>query len=218
MVCGIIVAYFEIKDVDSMSVIMAYKTEDKIYLGADNRTVTEEDVFSRDNANKIVAVNDCVAVAVSGCRTAQVLFEMRLKRLENRSDFRVEDALQYIKKIYRMCKFWRFAKFSKAILNIGSQFLVVGKNRMNEPCIYMVLISKKKLRKPLLKNWFIFPPHGMDIDVCSNIFITNTKKYPNNFIQKTIKDIAPDNEYISPSGDIWVYDMRTGKSTSEHFS
>lgn len=37
---------------------MAYKTGDKIYLGADNRTVTIEDVVSRDNVNKIVSINN----------------------------------------------------------------------------------------------------------------------------------------------------------------
>ena len=51
-----------------------------------------------------------------------------------------------------------------------------------------------------------------------NIYCENIKKYPNNFIQKTIKDISKINKYVSSSGDVWIYDIATGKSTSEHFS
>lgn len=201
-----------------MSVIMAYKTEDKIYLGADNRTVTIEDVVSRDNVNKIVSINNEVAVAFAGCYKSQMLFNFVIKRMKNVADFKVEDALKSIKWVYRICKLLRFNKFSKEILSIGSQFLVVGKNKKNECCIYMTLISDGKLRKALLKEWFIFPPYGADFDVCSNILTTNIVKYPNKSIQRTIKEIAINNKYISPSGDIWIYDMITDKSSSEHFS
>lgn len=197
---------------------MAYKTEDSLYLGADNRTVREDDVFSSDNVNKIVVVNDCVAVAFAGVNKSQLLFEFVIKRMKNVDNFRVEDVLKSIKWVYRLCKLLRFNKFSKEILSIGSQFIVVGKNKKNECCIYITLISKKKLRKPLLKDWFIFPPFGADMDVCGGIFTTNAKKYPNKFIQKTIKDIAKDNEYISTSGDIWIYDIKTDKGSLEHFS
>ena len=138
--------------------------------------------------------------------------------MKNVSNFRVEDALKCIKKVYRLCKLLRFNKFSKEILSIGSQFLVVGKNKKNESCIYMTLISEGKLRKPLLKEWFIFPPCGADMDICSDILKTNVTKYSNKSIQKTIKEIAKNNKYISPSGDIWTYDIKTGKISSEHFS
>lgn len=201
-----------------MSVIMAYKTKDKIYLGADNRTVREDDVISRNNVNKIVVVNNDVAVAFAGCYKSQMLFNFVIKRMKNVSDFRAEDALKAIRWVYRLCKLLRFNTFSKEILSIGSQFLVVGKNKKNECCIYMTLISEGKLRKPLLKEWFIFPPCGADMDVCSNILKTNVAKYSNKSIQKTIKEIAKNNKYISSSGDIWIYDMKSGKSSSEHFN
>lgn len=37
-------------------------------------------------------------------------------------------------------------------------------------------------------------------------------------MQRTIKDIAKISKVISPTGDIWIYDMITGKSNLEHFS
>ena len=218
MVCGIMTTYFEIKEVDAMSVIMAYKTDDKIYLGADNRAVSINEDSHRDDENKIIAINNDVAVAFAGCNKSQMLFDMLLKSLKDKSNLKVEDALQYIKKTYRFCKILWFRKFSKEILGLGSQFLVVGKNRNDECCIYAVLISHGKLEKPLLKEWLILPPHGADLKECCDIYLKNVVKYPDNFIQRTVKDIAKMSKYVSPSGDIWIYDIATGKSTSEHFS
>lgn len=200
-----------------MSVILGYKSEDKIYLGADNRTVTTEDAFLRDNVRKILAINNDVAVAFAGCYKSQMLFEMKMKRFKNNMDFRVEDALKCIKWIYKFCKVLWFKNFSKEILSIGSQFIVAGKNKKGDCCIYVVIISKGKLIKPLLKEWFIFPPYGADMDECCNIYIKNITKYPNSFVQRTIKNIAKNNKYISSSGDIWTYDIKLGRSSIEHF-
>lgn len=201
-----------------MSVIMGYKTEDKIYLGADNRTVTVDDVVSRDDASKIIVVNECVAVAFAGCNKSQMLFNYVIKGMKNVADFRVEDTLKAIKWVYRICKLFRFNKFSKEILSLGSQFIVVGKNKKDECCIYAVSIYHGKLEKPLLKDWFIFPPYGADVKVCFDIYRINATKYRNDFIERTIKDIAKISKYISTSGDIWIYDLNTGKSTLEHFA
>ncbi len=201
-----------------MSVIMAYKAEDKLYLGADNRSVTTDDVAHRNDVNKIIVINNEVAVAFAGCNKSQMLFEMMMKYKKDNADFRVEDALQCIKKSYWFCKILWYRKFSKEILDLGSQFLVAGKNRKDEYCIYAVMISRGKLEKPFLKEWFIFPPYGADMNECCDIFSKNVMKYPDDFIQRTVKDIAKMSKYVSPSGDIWTYDMNTGKSALEHIS
>ena len=111
-----------------------------------------------------------LAFAFTGCNKSQMLFDMLLKSLKDKSNLKVEDALQYIKKTYRFCKILWFRKFSKEILGLGSQFLVVGKNRNDECCIYAVLISHGKLEKPLLKEWLILPPHGGLTDIV-HIFV-----------------------------------------------
>ena len=61
MVCGIMTTYFEIKEVDAMSVIMAYKTDDKIYLGADNRAVSMDSrTFGPVSKKQILGVSNFV--------------------------------------------------------------------------------------------------------------------------------------------------------------
>lgn len=217
MVCGIMTTYFEIKEVDVMSVIMAYKTDDKIYLGADNRTVSVAETIHKDNVSKISVINDNVAIAFAGCNKFQMVFEFLLKYEKDITKLRVEDILRLNKKTYRFCKILWFRKFSKEILSLGSQIIVTGKNRKDEGCLYIAAISNRKFIKPLKKEWFIFPPYGIDMERGCNIYCENIKKYPNNFIQKTIKDISKINKYVSSSGDIWTYDIHNGESILKHF-
>ena len=56
-----------VKGCDVMSVIMAYKTYDKLYLGADNRAVDVDETTYRDNKSKILLINDNIAIAFAGC-------------------------------------------------------------------------------------------------------------------------------------------------------
>lgn len=200
-----------------MSVIMAYMTEDKLYLGADNRTVTVDETTYNDNVSKIALINDNVAIAFAGCNKFQMVFEFLLKYEKDITKLRVEDILKLNKKTYRFCKVLWFRKFSKEILKLGSQIIVAGKNRKDEGCLYIAAISNRKFIKPMKKEWFIFPPYGIDIESGCDIYCENIQKYPNNFIQNTIKDISKINKYVSPSGDIWTYDINSGESILKHF-
>lgn len=200
-----------------MSVIMAYMAEDKLYLGADNRSVAIDETTYNDNVNKIALINDNVAIAFAGCNKFQMVFEFLLKYKKDITKLRVEDILKLNKKTYRFCKILFFMKFSKEILSLGSQIIIAGINRKDEGCLCISAISNRKFIKPLKKEWFIFPPYGIDMESGYNIYCGNIRKSPNNCIQQTIKDISKVNKYVSSSGDIWTYDMITGKSTLEHF-
>ena len=85
-----------------MTVILGHKTANKMYLGADNRICTVEDEFVRDNDMKIVAVNNDLAIAFSGSRGMQFLFELFAKN--KKKYMRVEDALQTLKFVYKFSK------------------------------------------------------------------------------------------------------------------
>lgn len=199
-----------------MSVIMGYKTEDKIYLGADNRVSTPDDIFIRDDANKIFVINDNVAVAFAGYRGTQMVLEKMMQN--SKKDFMVEDAFICIKRLYWICKFLWYKKSAKNILNIGSRFIVAGKNRKGEYCIYVAPYLHGKFEKPSLIDRFIFPPADVSEKVCCDIYAINTIHYQHNFMKKTVKEIAKVSKLVSYSGDIWIYDLKTGTSTMEHFT
>ena len=186
-------------------------------MGADNRAVDVDETTYRDNKSKILLINDNIAIAFAGCNKFQMVFEVLLKHKKDISELRIEDILRLNKKTYRLCKLLRFNKSSKEILQLGSQIIIGGINKQDEGCIYISAISHGKFIKPLKKEWFIFTPYGIDLESGCNIYCDNISKYPNNFIQMTVKDIGKINKYVSSSGDIWTYDIHTGKSSLKHF-
>lgn len=153
-----------------MTVIMGYKTPNKMYLGADNRTSTVDDVRIRDNANKIVVVNDNVAVAFSGYHGAQIMFEKLINTSKGKNDYRVDNALWHLKFIYWFSRVLWYKPFSKNVLNLGSRFIVAGKNKKDEYCMYIMSILHGKLEKPSLIDRFMFPPSDVDAKVCLDIY------------------------------------------------
>ena len=201
-----------------MSVILGYMADDKVYLGADNRTVNLDETISRDDVNKIVAVNDNVAVAFAGYNKSQLLFERMITNLTNKNEFYVEDALRYIKLIYWLYKLFWYKKIGKEGRVLSSRFIVAGKNKSGKVCLYTASILNGKLEKPSLTNGIIFPPSDADIKTCCDIYAINVINHYSDFIQRTIKDIAKISKLISSTGDIWSYNITTDKSSIKHFS
>ena len=222
MVCGIMVAYFEIKDVYFMSVIMAYKTEDKIYLGADNRLSEQDGTPIKDENKKIFVVNKHLAIAFSGNAGTQHFFERFIKESKGFKKlkikrFKIEDILFYIETMFLSFKIDIDREYARNILDSSSYFIIVGKNKENKDSIVAVSYVNGQL-KNTTTEMILFPPLGLDMQTCSNIFISNLHSDVDNCIQKSVKEISQKCRTVSPSGDIWVYDIKTGKSTSEHFT
>ena len=201
-----------------MSVILGYTTEDKIYLGADNRTVKLDETISRDDVKKIVAVNDNVAVAFAGFNKSQILFERMITNVTNKNEFYVEDALRYIKLIYWLHKLFWYKKIGKDGRVLSSRFIVAGKNKSGKACLYTTSILNGKLEKPSLTNRIIFPPSDADVKTCCDIYAINAINHPSDFVQRTIKDISKISKLISSTGDIWIHDIIADTSSIKHFS
>lgn len=202
---------------EKMSVILGYQTDNKIYLAADNRAYTVETGTTRDNENKIVVINDNVAVACCGFNGTQKLFERMLELVKSKDDFRTDDALSLLKRIYWFCKIFFFVRGTKKIINISSRFIVAGKNKKNEFCMYTISYVNGKLEKPSITKRFMFPPPDVPAKECLDIYAMNAINHEKDFVQKTIKDIAKKGKFVSPSGDIWTYDTKLGCGSIEHF-
>lgn len=201
-----------------MSVILGYMAEDKIYLGADNRTVRLDETISRDDVNKIVAVNNNVAVAFAGYNKSQMLFERMITNLSDKNEFYVEDALRYIKLIHWLFKLFWYRKIGKEGRVLSSRFIVAGKNKNGKSSLYTASILNGKLEKPSLTDRIIFPPADSDVKICCDIYAINAVNHPRDFIQRTIKDISKISKLISSTGDIWIYDITADTSSIKHFS
>lgn len=198
-----------------MTVIIGQKIANKLYLGADNRVCTTEDEFIRDDDNKIVVVNKNVAVAFAGNAGMQLLFEKIIKN--QKEDIVVEDVLKHLETVYKFSNVLYLIKKYRSALDCASRFIVAGKNRNGEYCMYTMSILNRKLEEPRLVDGFMFPPSDANAKECFEIYNKHIKASDPNFIQNTIKNISKISKVISSSGNIWTYDIATGESSLEHF-
>ena len=196
-----------------MSVILGYKTKDKIYLAADNRLSTIDNKLISDNSKKIVVINNCLAIAFSGNHAAQALFESVLNGIKNEKarDMRVEDALLHIASMSISFQ------LNPNNLYSTSCFIIAGKNRDNECCIHAASYVREQFEHTKT-DIILFNPVDLDMKTCAECYIKNIKFSHQDFMQKTIKEIAVKSEVVSPSGDIWIYDLIKDEGSLEHFS
>ena len=177
-----------------MSVIMAYKTKDKIYLGADNRLSEKDGTPIEDKNKKLVVVNKHLAIAFSGNAGTQYFFEKFIKeskgfkRLKIKK-FKIEDILFYIETMFMSFKLDIDREYARNILNSSSYFIIVGKNKENKNSIVAVSYVNGQLKNTTTEK-ILFPPLGLDMQTCSNIFIRNLNVNSNNCIPKSIKEIS----------------------------
>ncbi len=199
-----------------MSVILGYKAEDKLYLAADNRLSEKDGTFIRDNERKIIEINSHLAVAFAGNAGTQTLFGEFVKGLKNANEFKIEDVLFNIDAMFLSFKI-RKEEWVSNILNSSSYFIVAGKDKNNDNVIYAVSYVNGKLGDTKTEM-ILFPPLGADMQTCSNIYVKNIHMFPQNFLQKTVKEISDICNTVSPSCDIWTYNFVTDNNSMEHFS
>lgn len=199
-----------------MSVIMGYKAKDKLYLAADNRLSEKDGTFVCDDEKKIITINKHLAIAFAGNAGTQALFDDFVKGLDNAEDFKVEDVLFNIEAMFLSFRI-RKEEWVSNILNSSSYFIVASKDKNNDNCICAVSYVNENLGDTKTEM-ILFPPLGTDMQTYSNIYVKNIHMFPQNFLQKTIKEISGICNTVSASGDIWTYDFVTDISSIEHFA
>ena len=102
-------------------------------------------------------------------------------------------------------------------MRFSYSFIVTGKNNKDAYCIKTISFLNGKLEKPSLTDRFIFPPYDVSAKTSWEIYANNIVNSYSDFMQRTVKEIADMSDVVSHSGDIWVCDMITGKSTLKHF-
>lgn len=55
----------------------------------------------------------------------------------------------------------------------------------------------------------LYNPIDSDFNVCGNILAKNIKFYYNKFASRTIKDISKISKVVSPTGNLWVFDLKS---------
>lgn len=192
-----------------MSVILGYQTEDKIIIAADNRTSDENGKLRSNIEKKIIVFNNHLCVATAGNRLGYLILESIYKQ-NDMDDFYTEDFARKIAELYNKNENNMFFKFQ-------SSYIMGGKSRNGGYVMFAIDAINGKLT-PVPCTKIIYPPEGIKPEITNKILDKNISKYPQDFYIHTIHKVSRKSKLVSPSGDVWIYDMKTGKSSSEHFS
>lgn len=194
-----------------MSVILGCKTKDKIYLAADNRITNKKDDSFSDKYIKLIILNDRLAMVCSGSRFAQDRFTDFIKN-KNTSKWTIDD-MKFNLRI--LCDSLNILN-NGDINNSGAYFIVGGLDDNREMVLWSASWNSGKYSGNGVEL-ALYPPEDVDMQTCCNIYIPNLHEHFSVFMQKTIKEVSAKSKEVSPSGDIWTYDMATDSSSIEHF-
>lgn len=200
---------------EKMSVILGKATDNIVILAADKRSINlmNGQVVS-DDMDKLIIVNEHLAIACAGNAAIQRAIEIELDRLSSKEQFFVEDAIELISGFYDRVK----SVNAKTILSTSAFFIIGGVNREGNIDLRPVSYSNQQLMFPKeSETMALFQPYDVDIKICSEIYMSNFCNYTEVFVEKTVKEISELSAAISKCGDKWVYDNRSKLSQKVRF-
>lgn len=195
-----------------MSVIMGVKTDNVVILAGDKRGSDKCGNTLRNDLIKVVSINNHIGMASAGSKQIGDGILLDINKMDNIENLFVEDIVDYIKVFYERL----VEKDLKYLMSQPASFLIGGLRRNKTIGLYRI---DNHSGKPDIKDieipFMIVPPNDVNMDEASTIFIRNFKKFPQNFIEKTIDDISKISRLVSGDGDKWTYDIRYNASKIE---
>lgn len=202
-----------------MSTIMGIKTNNIVILGADKRLSTYEGKVISDDSDKILVVNNHLAMACAGNAAIQKAIEIDINKLGIEKSLLsllyVEDAIDVICNLFKKLE----DADVKTILSNSSYVIIGGLNRNKEIKLLAVSYVYGKLQWSEVKeDKIIFPPNDVSLQKCAEIFVENYRLHTESMIEKTVSDISSISTVVSKCGNKWIYDNRTKLSEKKDFN
>ena len=198
-----------------MSTIMGIKTNNVVILGADKRLSTYEGKLISDDGDKILIINNHLAMACAGNAAIQKAIEIDTDKLEtDKNLLYVEDVTDVICGLFKKLE---DAK-AKTVLSHTSYVIVGGLNRNKEIKLLAFSYVDGKLQwSEVREDKIIFPPTDVHMKKCAEIFVENFAFHTDKMIEKTVADISELSNVVSRCGNKWVYDNRSKQSEKKYF-
>lgn len=190
-----------------MSVIFGIKETNSIILGSDKRGSTKEGVFITDDLNKIIVINEHLALASAGNAVIEKAIMLDINNMVNKALLNTHDLLNIIKSFYiRVAN----ANCSK-ILDLPFYFLIAGKG--NDGKGYLISgLNKNRAIDARDVPMALYPPADVKMQFCCDCFAKNYHTNNDTFVEKTIMDISNVSDLVSSTGNKWIYNITTGES------
>ena len=191
-----------------MSVILGVQTIDKIIIATDNKITNENGCVKNDAEKKMILFNEHLCVATAGNRLGYLILESIYKQNEMHN-FYMEDFAKKITELYNKNK-------DNIFFKLPISYIMAGMTKESNYGMIAIDARDGKL-KPVPCVKILYPPDGLRSEVTNKILDKNIKKYPEDFYIHTIHKISKKNRFVSHSGDVWIYNTKSGEGEIRHF-
>lgn len=194
-----------------MTVILGHRYNNIVRLGADQKVVNSIDDSVQGDNDKIVVINNHLAVACAGSMAVQKMIELEVNKSTGRDKIYGEDVLEFLQKFYRRAE----EENSKSIINQDSCFIIAGLNRKKELAVMVISYIKGKFEYGDNVEAALFPPADLTLERCLEIYKSNFQKYPQDYFAKTIIDISRISKYVNSHITQWEYNIISDTSKKD---
>lgn len=195
-----------------MSVIFGIIEENEILIAADKRGTTQNRNLLIDNLNKIIVINEHLAMASAGFFPIGTTIRAEVDKIKDKEKITTDDLLDVIKSFYKSLDAYGGARIKAYPFN----FLIAGKSCNDGASLIsgsndegQLVVSKVPMG--------LFAPTDVGLEECVKIFAKNYKLHHSECVERTISEISNMSQLVSPTGDKWVYNIKTEKGVLHTF-
>lgn len=189
-----------------MSVIFGIREDDKIIVAGDKRGTNTHGDFLSDDLNKVTAINDKLCFATVGNASIGFAILNDVEKSGKSSFMFVDELVNLIEDFYEEL----IEKECDTILSFPFHCLIAGKGIDGNDYLIAGETHNGEFNSMNIPAILLNPP-DMTLHDCNMIFTRNYKFNYSLFVEQTIKEISEISKYVSPTGDKWIYDIKTHK-------
>ena len=189
-----------------MSIIFGINENDEIIIAGDKRGTNILNGSYSDDEEKLTVINEHLVFATAGnvsIKNAILMDVQKLKKVENMT---TEDMIDVIASFYKGIN----EKAITGLISMPFTFLIAGQSKKDNAC----LISGSNIRGRYSVqevSMALYPPEDVKNELCCQIFANNYNLHHSSFVENTIGEIADLSDYVSSTGDKWIYNIHLKK-------
>lgn len=185
-----------------MSVIFGIIDQGKIIIAGDKRLSSIEGNFISDDGQKVVAINDRLAIATAGNAAIEKAILTDIEKSCDASNMTTDDLVEIIQNFYKRL----LENNCGSIYMLPFYCLIAGIGRDGN--VHLVNAGK-------FKDGFsakdvpmaLYHPADTKQNDCNQIFVKNYKLHHDDFCERTIQEISAISKIVSPTGNKWEYSI-----------
>jgi len=189
-----------------MSIIFGIKENDEIIIAGDKRGTNILNGSYSDDEDKITVINEHLVFATAGNVSIKKAILMDVHKLSNIENMTTEDLIDAITSFYKGIN----EKGITGLISMQFSFLIAGQSKNDNAS----LISGSNIRgrySVFEVQMALYPPEDVKNELCCQIFANNYNLHHSSFVENTISEIAVLSDYVSITGDKWIYNIHLKK-------